>query len=51
MAYFSFSYGGNLEFLDFLQKKFYNINYSWLYYLLNQYLYIYHNEHLPNTVK
>ena len=24
-----FSLGGNLDFLDFLQKKFYNIDYRW----------------------
>ena len=30
MAYsFCFNFGGNLEFPDFLQKKFYNINYRW----------------------
>ena len=29
MAYFGcFSLGGNVENLDFLEKKFYNINYS-----------------------
>ena len=29
MAYScSFSWGGNLDFLEFLQKKFYNIDYS-----------------------
>ena len=28
MAYYRrFSLGGNMDFLDFLQKKFYNINY------------------------
>ena len=26
-----FSLGGNLDFLEFLQKKFYNINYRWMY--------------------
>ena len=26
--YCCFSLGGNLDFLDFLQKKFYNINYG-----------------------
>ena len=27
--YCCFSLGGNLDFLDFLQKKFYNIDYRW----------------------